>query len=121
MKKIDELGISPSPWRVCTCFNGQDVDCLCDANGKTIVETDCGVYPPKMTDACMMGASPELYDSLYDVVAYCEATHLVPSERFKKVLEKAKRAISKAAGELKKLELRQSAKPKATRCRLRLS
>lgn len=66
MKKLEELGISPTPWRVEKCtYNDTRVECIVEANGKIIVETDSGCYPPEVPDATIMAAAPELYQALW--------------------------------------------------------
>lgn len=66
MKKLEELGISPTPWfaRILR-WDKNRVDGIEDANGKTIVETDSGCYPPEVPDATIMAAAPELYQALW--------------------------------------------------------
>ena len=61
MKKLEELGISPTPWKVNYSDDIDRVVNILDANNKTIVETDYGFYPPELPDARMMTASPKLY------------------------------------------------------------
>ena len=66
MKKLEELGISPTPWfaRILH-WDKNRVDGIEDANGETIVETDSGCYPPEVPDATIMAAAPELYQALW--------------------------------------------------------
>ena len=59
---------------------------------------DCGNFENN-NDERLIAAAPDLYEALYDVVAYCESTHLVPSERFGEVLTRVKAALAKASGE----------------------
>ena len=89
MKTLEQLGISPAPWTKA----GDIVD---DNEGRVIFNA---YEDDDYANARLIAAAPELYEALYDVVAYCESTHLVPSERFGKVLEKVKAALAKAGGE----------------------
>lgn len=94
MKTLEQLGISPTPWKV--SGSGKTNGCIVDAEGIICASGAPHGYPS--ANARLIAASPELYEALYDVVAYCEATHLVPSERFGKVLAKVKAALAKAGG-----------------------
>ncbi len=98
MKKLEELGISPAPWNVKKESSGYYIANAEDTGVASLVRYYSNLECIK-ADARLIAAAPELYDALHDVVAYCESTHLVPSERFGKVLEKAKSALAKAAGE----------------------
>ena len=89
MKTLEQLGISPTPWTKA----GDIVD---DNEGRVIFNA---YEDDDYANARLIAAAPDLYEASYDVVAYCESTHLVPSERFGKVLAKVKAALAKAAGE----------------------
>lgn len=95
MKTLEQLGISPAPWNV--SGSGKTNGCIVDAEGIICASGAPHGYPS--ANARLIAAAPELYEALYDVVAYCESTHLVPSERFGKVLAKVKSALAKAGGE----------------------
>lgn len=70
-RKIESLGISPFPWRVEKCtYDDTRVECIVDANGKIIVETDSGCYPPEVPDATIMAAAPQLYRACYEMLRY---------------------------------------------------
>lgn len=90
MKTLEQLGISPAPWKINEYATVLD-------RYSTIISGQYGPY--NWHNARIIAAAPELYEALYDVVAYCESTHLVPSDRFGKVLARAKAALAKAAGE----------------------
>ena len=90
MKTLEQLGISPTPWKINEYATVLD-------RYSTIISGQYGPY--NWHNARIIAAAPELYEALYDVVAYCESTHLVPSGRFGKVLAMAKAALAKAAGE----------------------
>ena len=101
MKRLEELGISPTPWRVGEAQNYWIEDAhhemVCD--DLTYRGNDKSADDEEHANARLIASAPDMYDALYDVVAYCESTHLVPSERFGKVLVKAKAALAKASGE----------------------
>lgn len=90
MKTLNQLGISHTPWRIND--HASVLDRYCE-----IISGQYGPY--NWHNAHLIAAAPYLYDALYDVIDYCESTHLVPSERFGKVLAKVKAALAKAAGE----------------------
>ena len=97
MKALEQLGISPTPWT--NTINTEkpfEINSVWDARNGGILT---GGYSESLNDARLIAAAPDLYEALYDVVAYCESTHLVPSERFGKVLARVKAALAKAAGE----------------------
>ena len=89
MKTLEQLGISQTPWRI------NDHASVLDRYSAII----SGQYGPyDWNNAHLIAAAPALYEALYDVVAYCESTHLVPSEKFGKVLAKVKAVLAKAGG-----------------------
>ena len=97
MKTLEQLGISPAPWT--NTINTEEpfeINSVWDARNGCILS---GGYSESLNDARLIASAPDLYEALYDVVAYCESTHLVPSERFGKVLARVKAALAKAAGE----------------------
>ena len=97
MKTIEQLNISPTPWT--NTINTEkpfEINSVWDARNGCILS---GGYSKSLDDARLIAAAPDLYEALYDVVAYCESTHLVPSERFGKVLARVKAALAKASGE----------------------
>lgn len=95
MKTLEQLGISPSPWYI---EKNTGVLCAKSEYYKYTIVDDDGNFENN-NDKLLIAAAPDLYEALYDVVAYCESTHLVPSERFGKVLAKVKAALAKAGGE----------------------
>ena len=95
MKTLEELGISPSPWHI---EKNTGVLCAKSELYKYPIVDDCGNFENN-NDERLIAAAPYIYEALYDVVAYCESTHLVPSESsFGKVLSKVKAALAKAGG-----------------------
>ena len=95
MKPIEQLGISPAPWYI---EKNTGVLCAKSEYYKYPIVDDDGNFENN-NDKLLIAAVPDLYEALYDVVAYCESTHLVPSERFGKVLAKVKAALAKVGGE----------------------
>lgn len=94
MKTLEQLGISPAPWYI---EKNTGVLCAKSEYYKYPIVDDDGNFENN-NDKLLISAAPDLYEALYDVVAYCESTHLVPSERFGKVLAKVKDALAKAGG-----------------------
>ena len=100
MKTLEQLGISPAPWNEKLWATSDDYGHeILDYNHKSICDMRLLQGETRIPNARLIAAAPDLYEALYDVVAYCESTHLVPSERFGKVLAKVKAALAKAAGE----------------------
>ena len=97
MKTLEQLGISPAPWEI---DNWSECWLIVrDAKGRYAATPDGDEETEAIPNAHLIAAAPDLYDALYDVIDYCESTHLVPSERFGKVLAKVKAALAKAGGE----------------------
>lgn len=65
MKRLDKLNVSAYPWKVEYSKDIDRVISIRDANGKLIVETDGGYYPPERPDAMLMSSAPNLYDALW--------------------------------------------------------
>ena len=105
MKTLEQLGISPTPWNEKSWATPDDYGHdISDYNHKSICDMRLLQGKTRIPNARLIAAAPELYEALYDVIAYCESTHLVPSERFGKVLAKVKAALAKAAGESEDVE-----------------
>lgn len=97
MKRLDELGVSPAPWKSSV---GIDVcrPCICDANGRFMLEyTD---MENRDANARLIAAAPDLYEALREAVEescircgcqepeVCANCHVV---LWRKALEKAAR------------------------------
>lgn len=72
LKKLEELGISPAPWKVIPYTLCGDI---CFANEETMFLSDRGIEPPKIADARLIAAAPDMYDALWDLLfgktGYC--------------------------------------------------
>ena len=80
MKKLEELGISPAPWKV-KQDSGYDresgdfntYDSVCNAEGKVMVEWENGesygdVWPTSEPDASLIAAAPDMYAAIWDIL-----------------------------------------------------
>lgn len=104
MKRLEELGISPTPWTVEYDSTIDRVVNIIDANGEIIVETDYGFYPPKLADARMTVAAPGMYERLrLSTNMINHAVQFVKNIDIKNALRKLadenRAALAKAAGE----------------------
>lgn len=95
MKTLEQLGISLAPWR--QVANGYGTLDVLGSDDSLVVAYENPINNNDQENRRLIAAAPDLYEALYDVVAYCESTHLVPSERFGKVLARAKAALAKAS------------------------
>ena len=61
---------TPGPWTVKTetAYGEIQVYGIEGPTGETIVETDSGVYPPKLPDARLIALSPEMYAELVKIL-----------------------------------------------------
>ena len=67
MKKLEELGISPAPWRICDerCLDGSIVGVESSDKKSDLVAGDIVITE---ANARLIAAAPELYDALYEAV-----------------------------------------------------
>ena len=70
MKKLEELGISPAPWKVCEerSLGGDVVGVECADVKADLVAGDVIL---KEADANMMSAAPDMYDAIWDILFKC--------------------------------------------------
>ena len=106
MKTLEELGISPAPWK-----------CWIDTHSMSVVSPDFNVAETYDMDchdkenACqantrLIAAAPELYEALRlcvgEMCKYCKDTEIgkrLPCENGCEVLRMARAALEKAGGE----------------------
>lgn len=93
MKTIEELGISPAPWKARMDF------WIDDANGEFVFTDSCvtNLHGKNHANAPLIAAAPELYEALREMFElYTDGSGY---ERELKVAKKARAALAKAAGE----------------------
>lgn len=76
MKKIEDLKISPSPWRISD--SGKTNGCIVDAEGIICASGAPSGCPP--ANARLIAASPKLYKKAYDIVENLRIHLAVPSQ-----------------------------------------
>lgn len=92
MKKLEELGISPAPWKV-KQDRGYDresgdfntYDAVCDAEGKVMLVWANGksygeVWPNSEQDANLIAAVPKLYAKAYEIAENMRIHLAVPTQ-----------------------------------------
>lgn len=68
MKKLEELMISPAPWKICD--SGKNNGCIVDAEGAVCASGAATGCPP--ANASLIAEAPNLYRHLYSAaVEYC--------------------------------------------------
>ena len=104
MKKIEELGISPWPWKVVPYGESTnskvatygDVEF---ANGESAFMKDGCVNLQKIADANLMASSPYLYESLREATEYIEEHSRLITPELMEMLTKFKSTLAKATVE----------------------
>ena len=66
MKKLEELGISPTPWEIGRCSNGWNI--VLDAKGKYAATPDGDEETEAISNARLIKAAPRLYECLKEAV-----------------------------------------------------
>lgn len=99
MRKLYELGISPTPWKKADDGMGyQDIWCNApvteDSEGENIIAEAIDAK-----DARLIAAAPELYDMLQSLVEYIDRECIPCGETACELLAAARNVLSKAAGE----------------------
>ena len=89
MKTLEQLGISPTPWKsYLSVFDAENME-LCDSDG---------VY--SKGDAILIAAAPELYEALAAMLLCAEKEAPFTSESGMSIaMNMARKAIKKAGGE----------------------
>ena len=110
MKKLEELGISQSPWR-CICYNYKKNDKYDHLGEVRFADNQILCCDIRQPDAMIVAASPKLYKALYELVeAYeacnahdgtcenCERRKMCQQDE-ERIIANAKSALAEAAGE----------------------
>ena len=100
MKKLEQLGISPAPWRHTPAdeYTHAGID---DANGRGVGETYeiAGKDETAETaNARLIAAAPKLYEACYEMLRYYYEQN-TNTTVFNTALELMKQAVAEAAGE----------------------
>ena len=107
MKTLEELGISPAPWKV----NDTELDCdneisceyirdiIVKGEKRTKIVARCNAYfDTYKPDAILIAASPKLYAACYEMLRYYYEQN-TNTTVFNNALELMKQAVAEAAGE----------------------
>lgn len=86
MKRLEELGISPAPWKLCR--DGEIVH----GNGYSLTDGD-GYFVLK-SDALLIAAAPKLYAKTWELLAAFDERVMTPGH-----VEALRAALAEAAGE----------------------
>ena len=90
MKTLEQLGISPAPWRI------NDHASVLDRYSAII----SGQYGPyDWHNAHLIASAPELYDTLQSLVEYIDRECIPCGETACELMAAAHKALAKAAGE----------------------
>lgn len=105
IKKLEELSISPAPWKVVDSYqlpkDGYRISAIESANGKT-------VSVPKYNDGSLIAAAPKLYEALRELLEFVEDVRQSAwwlEAKFNeimvanKVMTNAEAALAEASGE----------------------
>ena len=95
MKKLEQLGISPTPWTVDNHNNIRTCD------GHTLAATmvsDAYGHDRTKNDAFIIAAAPKLYAACYEMLRYYYEQN-TNTTVFNTALELMKQAVAEAAGE----------------------
>ena len=98
MKKLEQLGISPSPWKYIGYHyhrNGEYIHLgeVWVKGGKHKIVVDIS-----QPDASLIAAAPKLYEACYEMLRYCYEQN-TNTTVFNTALELMKQAVAEAAGE----------------------
>ena len=109
MKTLEQLGISPAPWRADTDKWGSENDVLCEytrdlvrkGERRTKVVARCNAYFETFkADIHVIAAAPDLYEALAAMLSCAEKEAPFTSESGMSIaMNMARKAIKKAGGE----------------------
>ena len=109
MKTLEQLGISPAPWRADTDEWGSENDILCEYTSdlvrkgerRTKVVARCNAnFETYKADNRLIAAAPDLYEALAAMLSCSEKDAPFTSENGMSIaMDMARKAIKKAGGE----------------------
>ena len=109
MKTLEQLGISPAPWRADTDKWGSENDVLCEytrdsvrkGERRTKVVARCNAhFETFKADIHVIAAAPELYEALAAMISCAEKEAPFTTESGMAIaMDMARKAIKKAGGE----------------------
>lgn len=107
MKTLEQLGISPAPWKVDDREFGCDNEISCEYTSDIIVKGEkrtkvvarCNAhFDTYKPDAILIAAAPKLYAACYEMLRYYYEQN-TNTTVFNTALELMKQAVAEAAGE----------------------
>ena len=107
MKTLEQLGISPAPWRADTDEWGSNNEVLCDytryllgkVERRTKIVARCNAhFDTYKPDTILIAAAPKLYAACYEMLRYYYEQN-TNTTVFNTALELMKQAVAEAAGE----------------------
>ena len=107
MKTLEQLGISPAPWKVDDREFGCDNEISCEYISDIIVKGEkrtkvvarCNAhFDTYKPDAILIAAAPKLYAACYEMLRYYYEQN-TNTTAFNNALELMKQAVAEAAGE----------------------
>lgn len=104
MKKLEELGISLTPWEIGRCSDGWNI--VRDAKGKYAATPDGDEETEAISNARLIAAAPKLYGKAYEVAENLLVHLALPSQTISMnraevaaMVKDLQSALAEAAGE----------------------
>ena len=97
MKKLEELGISPTPWR--QEANGYGTLDVLGSDDSLVVAYENPINRNDQENRRLIAAAPELYDALQSLVEYIDRECVPCGETACELMYYAHNVLSKASGE----------------------